>query len=457
MASAYAKRLWLEEDLGDDYRWCVPRVLLLDGKMQSTEADEQLYHELLVHPAMLHHHHPRTVFIMGGGEGATAREVLRHSSVQQVVMVDIDKVVTDFCARHLLRNTAAFADPRLTLINDDARSQLESWPGTFDVIIGDLADPLEGGPCYQLYTQLHGDLELLWIMKRQRLCNAMVVQEFYETVVRRKLAPGGIFVTQSGPAGLLSAKEVFSTIHRTVSSVFPTVVPYAQHIPSFCECWGFNLAFSHASTRPLTPREFDEAAAARISGELVHVDGATFAGTAMLSKTVRKALAEETQVYTTDNLKFIHGTGVNAACSSPPSSALATSCGTHPCGSPPKAFPVRVSCLDAPASPTASSTVSSASLSACWEGLPGSSRDMEGMSLPNGHGTVNGHGSASEHSMANGHSTVISPANAQGNGSASVHELSNGQARANGHGPAAAHSLSSPLLCLSSKAVAESG
>ncbi|KAL6760201.1 S-adenosyl-L-methionine-dependent methyltransferase [Haematococcus lacustris] len=432
MASAYAKRLWLEEDLGDDYRWSYRvtrvlfsgksefqeidlvdtptwgKVLLLDGKMQSTEADEQLYHELLVHPAMLHHHHPRTVFIMGGGEGATAREVLRHSSVQQVVMVDIDKVVTDFCARHLLRNTAAFADPRLTLINDDARSQLESWPGTFDVIIGDLADPLEGGPCYQLYTQ-----------------------EFYETVVRRKLAPGGIFVTQSGPAGLLSAKEVFSTIHRTVSSVFPTVVPYAQHIPSFCECWGFNLAFSHASTRPLTPREFDEAAAARISGELVHVDGATFAGTAMLSKTVRKALAEETQVYTTDNLKFIHGTGVNAACSSPPSSALATSCGTHSCGSPPKAFPVRVSCLDAPASPTASSTVSSASLSACWEGLPGSSRDMEGMSLPNGHGTVNGHvlanghGSAIEHSMANGHSTVIGPANAEGDGNASVHELSN--------------------------------
>lgn len=64
-------------------------------------------------------------------------------------------MVTDFCSKHLERNTQAFADPRLTLINDDARTQLEQAPdGSFDVVIGDLADPLDGGPCYQLYTQV---------------------------------------------------------------------------------------------------------------------------------------------------------------------------------------------------------------------------------------------------------------------------------------------------------------
>jgi thermospermine synthase len=62
-------------------------------------------------------------------------------------------VVCDFCHAHLADNKAAFESPRLELINDDARTQLEQYPGTFDVIIGDLADPLEGGPCYQLYTQ----------------------------------------------------------------------------------------------------------------------------------------------------------------------------------------------------------------------------------------------------------------------------------------------------------------
>lgn len=68
------------------------QVLLLDGKAQSAEADEWVYHELLVHPAMLLHPAPRRVFIAGGGEGATAREVLRHRCVERVVMVDIDQV-----------------------------------------------------------------------------------------------------------------------------------------------------------------------------------------------------------------------------------------------------------------------------------------------------------------------------------------------------------------------------
>ena len=67
-------------------------MLLLDGKSQSAEADEFVYHELLVHLALLLHPNPRTVFIAGGGEGATAREALRHRSVEKVVMVDIDKV-----------------------------------------------------------------------------------------------------------------------------------------------------------------------------------------------------------------------------------------------------------------------------------------------------------------------------------------------------------------------------
>ena len=67
------------------------QVLLLDGKSQSAEADEFVYHELLVHLALLLHPDPKTVFIAGGGEGATAREALKHRSVEKVVMVDIDQ------------------------------------------------------------------------------------------------------------------------------------------------------------------------------------------------------------------------------------------------------------------------------------------------------------------------------------------------------------------------------
>lgn len=63
-------------------------------------------------------------------------------------------MVCDFCREHLEHNQAAFDSPKLELINDDAKAQLEQYPGKFDVIIGDLADPLDGGPCYQLYTQV---------------------------------------------------------------------------------------------------------------------------------------------------------------------------------------------------------------------------------------------------------------------------------------------------------------
>ena len=162
------------------------QVLLLDGKLQSAESDEKVYHECLVQPALLHHPAPKQVYICGGGEGSTLREILRHPQVERCVMVDIDQVVVDFCKAHLEDNTAAFNDKRTELIVDDARSVLESYPdGSFDVIVGDLADPVFGGPCYQLYTQ-----------------------EFYENVIKKKLKPDGIFVTQSGPAGHLSHTEV---------------------------------------------------------------------------------------------------------------------------------------------------------------------------------------------------------------------------------------------------------
>ena len=74
------------------------RSLVLDGKTQSTERDEHVYHEALVHPAMLFHPCPRTVFIGGGGEGGTLREVLCHRSVERVVMLDLDKEVVDHAA-----------------------------------------------------------------------------------------------------------------------------------------------------------------------------------------------------------------------------------------------------------------------------------------------------------------------------------------------------------------------
>ena len=83
---------------------CFGPELVLDGKTQSSEADEFVYHEGLVQPAMVTHPGPRTVFIAGGGEGATAREVLSHRTVEKVVMVDVDEEVVDLCRRFLAQS-----------------------------------------------------------------------------------------------------------------------------------------------------------------------------------------------------------------------------------------------------------------------------------------------------------------------------------------------------------------
>ena len=129
------------------------RTLVLDGKVQSSEEDEFVYHEALVHPSLCLHPNPKTVFIGGGGEGATAREILRHNSVEKCVMVDIDPIVCETSKVHLPKHHAgAFENSRFELLVQDAKKYLEECDQTFDVMVFDLADPLPGGPCYLLYT-----------------------------------------------------------------------------------------------------------------------------------------------------------------------------------------------------------------------------------------------------------------------------------------------------------------
>jgi len=250
------------------------RALVIDGLMQSTRCDEFVYHECLVHPAMLMHPDPKMVYIGGGGEGSTAREVLRHKNLQKCVMVDIDEDVVAFCKEHLDENHAAFADPRLDCIIDDAKAWIERSDLKFDVIIMDLDDPLEGGPCYQLYTT-----------------------EFY-TMLKTKMNPGGIFVTQSGQSGIKQHHMVFSPIHNTLKAVFDQVVPFNQAVYSFMDEWGWNMGLPKDSVSPksLSTEEVDKRIAERITGELLFLDGESWHGIFALSKKHRKTLAAETVV-----------------------------------------------------------------------------------------------------------------------------------------------------------------
>ncbi|XP_051127061.1 thermospermine synthase ACAULIS5-like [Andrographis paniculata] len=302
------KSCWYEEEIEENLRWCFAlksilhtgasqyqdiqlldtkpfgKALVIDGKLQSAEIDEFIYHESLVHPSLLNHPNPKTIFIMGGGEGSTAREILRHSTVEKVIMCDIDEEVVEFCRSHLLVNREAFFDPRLELVINDARAELERREEKYDVIIGDLADPIEGGPCFQLYTK-----------------------SFYEFIIKPTLKPNGVFVTQAGPAGIFSHTEVFSCIYNTLRQVFKYVVPYSAHIPSYADTWGWIMA----SDSPLIANadELDIRIKQRIKGENRYLDGKTFVSSSTLSKAVRKSLDNESHVYTEGNARFIYGHG----------------------------------------------------------------------------------------------------------------------------------------------------
>ena len=248
------------------------RSLVLDGKTQSTERDEFIYHEALVHTAMLFHPNPRTVFIGGGGEGGTLREVLAHQSVEQVVMLDLDQQVVELCQRYLpLHSQRSFQNAKVELLHQDARGYLAGPGPGFDLMIMDLVDPMEGGPAYLLYTE-----------------------EYYE-IAKARLNPGGILVTQSGPAGLLSFQECFTTIYKTLGGTFSHAIALHAHVPAFQTLWGFTVASDKPFPSP-TEEEIDQSISQRINKELGFYDGETHRNMISLPKFLRMGFREESRI-----------------------------------------------------------------------------------------------------------------------------------------------------------------
>ena len=253
------------------------RCLLLDGKTQSAEADEFIYHEGLVHPAMVTHPNPVSVFIAGGGEGATLREALAHNTVKRAVMVDLDSEVVEVCVRFLPNHhRGAFDDPRTELHHRDAREYLETTQDTYDVIIIDLPDPQEAGPASLLYTQ-----------------------NFYRLLSQR-LNPQGVMAVQSEPC-MVGNLEAFSAINNTLRSVFPHVYPYHIMVPSFASDWGFNLASLGPNPLALNVQEVDRRLADRGCALLRFYDGVTHNGLFALPKHVRTTLENEQRIITEDD------------------------------------------------------------------------------------------------------------------------------------------------------------
>jgi len=252
------------------------KFLVLDGKIQSSEVDEFIYHEALVQPPMIAHPEPERVFIAGGGEGATLREVLSHNTVQKAVMVDIDEEVITTCRKYLPDyNNGSFEDERTELLHTDAREYLTNCTGLFDIIIIDLPEPIEEGPAYLLYTE-----------------------EFYK-IVQSKLTANGIISVQSGSASWVELTNL-SAVYHTLKSVFPIVSAYQADIPSFGGPWGFCVASSSINSATISPEEIDNIIQQRSLGNLKFYDGLTHRYMFSLPKHLRSALAKPARLITDD-------------------------------------------------------------------------------------------------------------------------------------------------------------
>jgi spermidine synthase len=246
----------------------------------------------------------KRVFVGGGGELATVREILRHPSVERVVMVDIDATVVELCRIHLPEwgGNEVANNPRLELIIGDAYEYLKNTTDTFDAIIMDISDPIEAGPGIMLYTK-----------------------EFYAHAKKLLHPIHGVFCTQAGmaesvPADLDSVAQndpsCFAPICNTLNEVFDCVVPYSSNIPSFGSDWGYVMAFTNKNVvstveawcRVSHRGMIDELIEQYITGgsqSLQWYDEITHMTMFNLAKPLRKYMSKDKRIMTKDNPIFM--------------------------------------------------------------------------------------------------------------------------------------------------------
>ncbi|MCT0229357.1 polyamine aminopropyltransferase [Synechococcus sp. CS-1324] len=185
--------------------------LLLDGCWMTAEHQERHYHESLVHPALCGAERIERVLVIGGGDGGTARECLRHAGVARLDMVEIDGLVVELCREHLPSlGGSAWSDPRFHLtIGDGIAWVAAAATASYDVVFVDGSDP--AGPATGLFNRV-----------------------FFEHC-RRLLRPGGVFATQS------ESPEAFRSVHletvRLLRQVFGHADPLYGWVPMYPSGW----------------------------------------------------------------------------------------------------------------------------------------------------------------------------------------------------------------------------
>ena len=236
------------------------KLFRLDGCFMTSEKDEFFYHENLVHVAAVAHPQPERALIIGGGDGGSAEEILKHPSIRSVTLAEIDLAVVDISRKYLQAvHRGALDDPRLTLRIEDGFAYVRNSTDTFDLIVLDLTDP--GGPSKPLYTP-----------------------EFYRACAARLSPMGALTLHIASPVA--HPERIRATL-ANLRSAFAIVCPYLTSVPLYGGLWMMACCSALLDPRTMTPREVERRIALRDLGELQFYNGDTHRASFALPNFVR--------------------------------------------------------------------------------------------------------------------------------------------------------------------------
>lgn len=189
-------------------------MLVLDGMVMTTDRDEFVYHEMMVHVPLFTHPNPRRVLVVGGGDGGTVREVLKHEGVEEVVLAEIDGQVIEAAKRFLPQLANSLDDPRVTVKVGDGFKHILDHKGAYDVILVDSTEPV--GPAAKLFER-----------------------GFYQGIYEA-LKEDGLFVAQSDNPWFHG--DLIRRVFSSVAGIFPITRLYTCNVPTYPSgLWTFTI------------------------------------------------------------------------------------------------------------------------------------------------------------------------------------------------------------------------
>jgi spermidine synthase len=240
------------------------KLFRLDGCFMTSEKDEFFYHENLVHVAAVTHPQPERALVIGGGDGGSAEEILKHPSIKSVTLAEIDLAVVDISRKYLQAvHRGALDDPRLTLRIEDGFAYVRNSSDVFDLIVLDLTDP--GGPSKPLYTP-----------------------EFYRACAARLSPMGALTLHIASPVA--HPERIRATL-ANLRSAFAIVCPYLTSIPLYGGMWMMACCSALLDPRTMTPRDVERRIAQRELAHLQFYNGDTHRAAFALPNFVRALVA----------------------------------------------------------------------------------------------------------------------------------------------------------------------